>query len=150
MGKPTGFDNERYLSEQTQAILDRVSKFKGKLYLEFGGKLSYDWHAGWSFSTRYLTGLFPVYTIGLCFFLDKYGRKAVVLAVIGTCYSVFLFFNWYLCVIHGQWETPIDMVCTWIAGKRAFCDYWNEVTPGIFLKRIWNACRYKFIVRGLI
>ncbi len=45
MGKPTGFDNERYLSEQTQAILDRVSKFKGKLYLEFGGKLSYDWHA---------------------------------------------------------------------------------------------------------
>ncbi len=40
-----GFDNGRYLKEQTAAILDRVAKFGDKLYLEFGGKLSFDYHA---------------------------------------------------------------------------------------------------------
>jgi uncharacterized protein (UPF0371 family) len=41
----TGFDNERYLREQKAAILERVKKFNDKLYLEFGGKLLYDYHA---------------------------------------------------------------------------------------------------------
>lgn len=41
----TGFDNEKYLREQTAAIVDRVKKFGNKLYLEFGGKLCFDYHA---------------------------------------------------------------------------------------------------------
>jgi len=41
----TGFDNDKYLKEQTAAILDRVKKFDNKLYLEFGGKLCFDYHA---------------------------------------------------------------------------------------------------------
>ncbi len=45
MIQKTGFDNGRYLKEQTAAILDRVAKFGNKLYLEFGGKLSFDYHA---------------------------------------------------------------------------------------------------------
>jgi uncharacterized protein (UPF0371 family) len=40
-----GFDNEKYLQEQTAAILERVNLFHNKLYLEFGGKLLYDHHA---------------------------------------------------------------------------------------------------------
>jgi uncharacterized protein (UPF0371 family) len=40
-----GFDNERYLSQQSKAILERVKKFDHKLYLEFGGKLCFDYHA---------------------------------------------------------------------------------------------------------
>jgi len=40
-----GFNTEKYLKEQTKAILERVSKFDKKLYLEFGGKLCYDGHA---------------------------------------------------------------------------------------------------------
>jgi uncharacterized protein (UPF0371 family) len=40
-----GFDNEKYLEEQTAAILERVDRSAGKLYLEFGGKLTYDLHA---------------------------------------------------------------------------------------------------------
>lgn len=40
-----GFDNEKYLEAQAKAILDRVQKFSGKLYLEFGGKLLQDYHA---------------------------------------------------------------------------------------------------------
>jgi uncharacterized protein (UPF0371 family) len=38
------FDNEKYLDEQTAAILDRVNRFD-KLYLEFAGKLLFDYHA---------------------------------------------------------------------------------------------------------
>ena len=45
MPQSTGFDNEKYLKEQTAAILDRVKKFDNKLYLEFGGKLLFDYHA---------------------------------------------------------------------------------------------------------
>ena len=41
----SGFDNEKYLKEQTSAILDRVKMLKNKLYLEFGGKLCFDYHA---------------------------------------------------------------------------------------------------------
>ena len=40
-----GFDNEKYLQQQSREILERIEKFKGKLYLEFGGKLLYDYHA---------------------------------------------------------------------------------------------------------
>lgn len=45
MNKEIGFDNEKYLKEQTAAILERVKKFDNKLYLEFGGKLCFDYHA---------------------------------------------------------------------------------------------------------
>ncbi len=41
----TGFDNGRYLTEQTAAIRRRVTETSGKLYLEFGGKLVFDYHA---------------------------------------------------------------------------------------------------------
>jgi uncharacterized protein (UPF0371 family) len=48
------FDNERYLAEQTDAILQRMKDVGGKLYLEFGGKLLFDLHA-----TRVLPGFDP-------------------------------------------------------------------------------------------
>ncbi len=40
-----GFDNEKYIQEQTAEILKRVNRFDNKLYREFGGKLLYDYHA---------------------------------------------------------------------------------------------------------
>jgi uncharacterized protein (UPF0371 family) len=40
-----GFDNDLYVERQAAAILERVAKFDGKLYLEFGGKLLFDMHA---------------------------------------------------------------------------------------------------------
>lgn len=49
-----GFDNEKYLQEQTSAILERVSRFNDKLYIEFGGKILYDYHAA-----RVLPGFDP-------------------------------------------------------------------------------------------
>ncbi len=50
----TGFDNEKYLREQTSSILERVNRFNHKLYLEFGGKILYDYHAA-----RVLPGFDP-------------------------------------------------------------------------------------------
>ncbi|NQU11371.1 DUF1846 domain-containing protein [bacterium] len=40
-----GFDNTRYLAEQTAAIRERVARSGNKLYLEFGGKIMFDYHA---------------------------------------------------------------------------------------------------------
>ncbi|MFA5115432.1 MAG: DUF1846 domain-containing protein, partial [Candidatus Omnitrophota bacterium] len=54
MIKKPGFDNERYLDEQSSAILERINRLKGKLYLEFGGKILWDYHA-----SRVLPGYDP-------------------------------------------------------------------------------------------
>lgn len=54
MTRKKGFDNERYLAEQSEAILERVARFDNKLYLEFGGKLLFDYHA-----SRVLPGFDP-------------------------------------------------------------------------------------------
>ncbi len=49
-----GFDNEKYLSLQSEKILERINSFGGKLYMEFGGKLFDDFHA-----SRVLPGFKP-------------------------------------------------------------------------------------------
>ena len=54
MKNKIGFDNKRYLQEQTAAILERVKMFGNTLYLEFGGKLLFDYHAA-----RVLPGFHP-------------------------------------------------------------------------------------------
>ena len=52
--KPIGFDNDLYLSMQSEHIRRRIEQFGGKLYLEFGGKLFDDYHAA-----RVLPGFKP-------------------------------------------------------------------------------------------
>ena len=54
MSKKPCFDNEKYLKEQTAAIIERVKTFDNKLYLEFGGKILFDYHA-----SRVLPGFDP-------------------------------------------------------------------------------------------
>ena len=49
-----GFDNEKYIRIQSEHIKERIAKFKGKLYLELGGKLFDDHHA-----SRVLPGFQP-------------------------------------------------------------------------------------------
>ena len=49
-----GFDNEKYLVLQSDNIKERISRFGGKLYLEFGGKMFDDFHA-----SRVLPGFEP-------------------------------------------------------------------------------------------
>jgi len=49
-----GFDKDKYLKEQSKHIIQRAEDSGGKLYLEFGGKLIFDYHAA-----RVLPGFDP-------------------------------------------------------------------------------------------
>ena len=74
MTETIAFDNEKYLKEQTASILDRVEKSGNKLYLEFGGKLFYDYHAA-----RVLPGYDPNVKVRL---LRKLGDRAGIILCI--------------------------------------------------------------------
>ena len=74
MAKKIGFDNEKYLKEQSHSILERVKKFSNKLYLEFGGKIVFDYHA-----SRVLPGFDPNVKMRL---LQKLKDKADIILCI--------------------------------------------------------------------
>jgi len=74
MSDKIGFDNEKYLKEQKSAILERVKGSNGKLYLEFGGKILFDYHAA-----RVLPGFNPNTKIQL---LQKLKDKSDVILCI--------------------------------------------------------------------
>ena len=77
-----GFDNDKYLAEQTEEILHRSEQNGNKLYLEFGGKLMHDMHAarvlpGYdpNVKLRLLQKLKDKAEILLCIFADDIERK---------------------------------------------------------------------------
>ncbi len=70
----TGFDNEKYLKEQSAAIRERVKRMNSKLYLEFGGKLLFDYHAA-----RVLPGFDPNVKIRL---LQRLSEEAEIILCI--------------------------------------------------------------------
>ena len=70
----TGFDNEKYLAEQTEEIRRRAEQNGNKLYIEFGGKLMHDMHAA-----RVLPGYDPNVKLRL---LQKLKDQAEILLCI--------------------------------------------------------------------
>ncbi|BBF43494.1 cell division protein FtsH [Lachnospiraceae bacterium KM106-2] len=71
-----GFDNDKYLSMQSEHIRERISKFGNKLYLEFGGKLFDDYHA-----SRVLPGFQPDSKLRMLLQLKE---QAEIVIVIGA------------------------------------------------------------------
>ena len=71
-----GFDNDLYLKTQSEHIRERIAKFGGKLYLEFGGKLFDDYHA-----SRVLPGFRPDSKIRM---LMEFGDSAEAIVVINA------------------------------------------------------------------
>ena len=71
-----GFDNDKYLKMQSEHIRNRIGKFGGKLYLEFGGKLFDDYHA-----SRVLPGFKPDAKIGL---LQEFRDQAEIVCCINA------------------------------------------------------------------
>lgn len=67
----TGFNRDLYVDSQAAAILERARKFDSKLYIEFGGKLLFDYHA-----SRVLPGYDPNTKIEL---LRRLGDKVEIL-----------------------------------------------------------------------
>lgn len=74
--KKIGFDNDKYLRMQSEKILERISMFDDKLYLEFGGKIFDDYHA-----SRVLPGFAPDSKIRM---LSQLKDKAEILIVINA------------------------------------------------------------------
>ena len=68
------FDNDQYISMQSQKILERIAYFGGKLYLEFGGKLFDDFHA-----SRVLPGFHPDSKIRMLYELRD--RAEIIIAI---------------------------------------------------------------------
>ena len=84
MIRTIAFDNEKYLKEQTAEILERAARFGNRLYLEFGGKLFYDYHAarvlpGYdpNVKTRLLQELKDKADILLCIYAGDIERKKI-------------------------------------------------------------------------
>ena len=74
--KIAGFDNDAYVKMQSEKITERIAKFGGKLYLEFGGKLFDDFHA-----SRVLPGFKPDSKIVM---LSKLKDKAEIVIAINS------------------------------------------------------------------
>ncbi|MCJ7833980.1 DUF1846 domain-containing protein [Cuneatibacter sp. NSJ-177] len=72
--KQIGFDNEKYLKTQSKLIRERIEKFGGKLYLEFGGKLFDDYHA-----SRVLPGFEPDSKIRMLLQLKEQAEIVIVI-----------------------------------------------------------------------
>ncbi len=72
--KIKGFDNEKYISLQSQKIRDRIAQFGDKLYLEFGGKLFDDFHAA-----RVLPGFEPDAKIKMLLELKEESEVVIVI-----------------------------------------------------------------------
>ena len=70
----TGFNNEKYLKMQSEKIKERISKFGGKLYLEFGGKLFDDYHA-----SRVLPGFQPDSKLQLLLNMKEQAEMVIVI-----------------------------------------------------------------------
>ena len=71
-----GFDNEKYLSMQSEHIRQRIDQFDHKLYLEFGGKLFDDYHA-----SRVLPGFAPDSKLNM---LKQLSDQAEIIIVISA------------------------------------------------------------------
>ncbi len=70
-----GFDNDKYLSMQSEHIKKRISKFDNKLYLEFGGKLFDDYHA-----SRVLPGFAPDSKLRMLMQLSEHAEIVIVIS----------------------------------------------------------------------
>ena len=76
-----GFDNQKYLTTQSEQIKKRIAQFGGKLYLEFGGKLFDDYHA-----SRVLPGFEPDSKIRMLKELrDSVEVVIAICAIVGLC-----------------------------------------------------------------
>ena len=69
-----GFDNEAYLKTQSEHIRERIARFGGKLYLEFGGKLFDDYHA-----SRVLPGFQPDSKVNMLLQLKDQAEIVIVI-----------------------------------------------------------------------
>ncbi|MDL2235123.1 DUF1846 domain-containing protein, partial [Christensenellaceae bacterium OttesenSCG-928-L17] len=69
-----GFDHDKYVAMQSEHIRERIGRFGGKLYLEFGGKLFDDYHA-----SRVLPGFKPDSKVNMLLQLREQAEVVIVI-----------------------------------------------------------------------
>ena len=72
-----GFDNDKYLRIQSEHIKERINKFQGKLYMEFGGKIVDDYHA-----SRVLPGFQPDSKLQMLMELREMAEVVIVISAL--------------------------------------------------------------------
>ena len=72
-----GFDNDKYIRIQSEHIKERIAQFKGKLYLELGGKLFDDHHA-----SRVLPGFQPDSKLRMLSQLSSQAEIVIVISAV--------------------------------------------------------------------
>jgi uncharacterized protein (UPF0371 family) len=133
MARPIGFDNEKYLAEQTAAIDERVARFRDKLYLEFGGKLLYDFHAARvlpgfdpNVKLRLLQGLKDRAEVVLCIYAGDIEKKKMR-ADFGITYDVDAL---KLIDDLGEWDVTVRAV--------VITRYADQPAAQVFQRRLEN------------
>lgn len=91
-----GFDNDKYLSMQSEHIKERISQFDNKLYLEFGGKLFDDYHA-----SRVLPGFAPDSKLKMLEQLSDHAEIVIVISA-GDIEKI---------KSEGIWGLPMTLTC---------------------------------------
>ena len=83
--KNIAFDNDKYLKMQSEHILERISHFGSRLYLEFGGKLFDDYHA-----SRVLPGFQPDSKLKMLLELKDQAEMVIVISAqdIARCAAI--------------------------------------------------------------
>ena len=128
-----GFDNDKYIKLQTEKILERISSFGGKLYLEFGGKLFDDYHA-----SRVLPGFCPDSKIKMLMNLKENAEVIIVVSAtsieqnkirgdLGISYDLDA-----LRLIDAFGEVGIDV------GGVVITQYTQQAAADAFIKRLKN------------
>jgi len=130
--KKLGFDCERYLHEQTLSIIERMKACDGKLYLECGGKLLYDYHA-----SRVLPGFDPnvkmrvfqslrdQIDVIVCIYADDIERRKVR-SDFGITYDIDVF---KMIDDFADWGITVDkVVVTRFSGQGSAVQFINRLT----------------------
>ncbi|NLA93460.1 MAG: DUF1846 domain-containing protein [Spirochaetales bacterium] len=126
-----GFDNERYLVEQSGAILERLALCEGKLYIECGGKLLFDYHAsrvlpGYdpNVKMRVLQSLKDKIEVIVCIYADDIERRKIR-SDFGITYDTDVF---KMIDDFGEWELKVTgVVITRFNGQPSAVQFINRL-----------------------
>lgn len=95
------------------------------------------WYAGWSFSQRYLTALYPMVAVGFAALLDWSATVALALAAPAIAWSLFLCLNMQTIGFDEHHDTVFTLA------RRA-----GTQTPGAYAWGVWHISHLRLLLRS--
>lgn len=93
------------------------------------------WDAGWSFSERYLTALYPIVAIGFAALLQWHRKISLALAALAIAWSFFLCLNMQTIGFDDHHDDVFSLAAR--AGTQ---------TPGAYAWGVWRISRLRFLI----